>query len=153
MAKATGDGSGDPDRDGECKAGCNAVKEAREPLTRDQIARFLERVAAEPIGTASPALETLLFHGPQVREYLAAHGTSPLDPARAAFLDRELRNSHVTISLAVIDAAGRRRIELSETVPIGEKQHLHPETAHDVTPPEVSFTVQRVGLHHLWTRI
>ncbi len=98
-------------------------------------------------------LETLLFHAPQVVPYLREEGCGALNSDHADFLKRELSRTHARIQLRVIDANGKERMTFDRKVPIGEKQHLHPKEAEGFAPPEISFTVQRVGLRHLWTRL
>jgi len=134
-------------------SGCSAASPAADRLAPAEIQVHLESIACEPVGTPSLALETLLFHAPDVTAYLDTPGATPLSDEQTVFLREELRRRHAMISLRVVDAENRVRIELEEPVPIGEKQHLHPDKTDDVAPPEVSFTVQRVGLYHLWTRI
>ena len=69
------------------------------------------------------------------------------------FLKQELARCHAQIQLRIIDAQGKQRMTFDRRVPIGIKQHLHPKAADGFTPPEISFTIQRVGLEHLWTRL
>ena len=133
--------------------GCNAVKDTTDDLTEKEIETLLATVAKGEPTRANQALETLLFHGRQVSSYIVENGADPLAAVQADRLRAELAKTHALVSLRVIDSAGRVRMELSEIVPVGIKQHLHPDSADGFTPPEVSFTVQRVGLRHLWTRI
>ena len=69
-------------------------------------------------------------------------------------LERELDRRHALLSVRLVDAAGKERLRLGPTrVPLGEKQHRLAEDTTDLQAPEVSGTVRRVGLHHLWTRL
>lgn len=134
----------------DCVGGCDAVKDTTGELSDAEIEVLLAGLAD---GSNPDALETLLFHGPIVRSYFAAHEEIAIDPLLSRRLQRELAKTHVFISVRVVDSDEKVRMEMRERVPIGIKQHLHPHDADGFAPPEVSFTVQRVGLHHLWTRI
>ena len=144
---------GEPSSGSDCVGGCNAVKDTTDELTGKEIKELLAVVANGAAKRANHALETLLFHGRQVSSYVGERGADPLDTVQTQRLRAELAKTHTLISLRVIDSDGRVRMELCENVPVGIKQHLHPTSADGFTPPEVSFTVQRVGLRHLWTRI
>ena len=53
-----------------------------------------------------------------------------------------------------MDERGVERLRLgNRRVPLGVKKHLLPADPGDLPPPEISGTVRRVGLHHLWTRL
>ena len=136
-----------------CAAGCSAAVPPKSELSATEIARCLERIARQPVGEASLELETLLFHANRVIPYLQTFGTEPLKAEQSRFLKRELARSHAHIRLRVVDSEGKERMTFDREVPIGVKQHLHSEAAVGFVPPEVGFTVQRVGLRHLWTRL
>ncbi|MDA1140715.1 MAG: hypothetical protein O3B01_19285 [Planctomycetota bacterium] len=138
----------------QCSAGCAAAPSAGRTISDTEIVAHLTRLAGEETGSATPSMETLLFYRKEVVNWVGVHGTTPLDEARAEFLKKELeRGMRARVHFRIVDSEGACRIELEAEVPIGEKQHLHPAAAIDVTPPEFSFTVRRVGLHHLWTRL
>ena len=136
-----------------CAAGCSVAEPAVAKLGAGEIAHCLGKMADQPVGEASLELETLLFHAGQVIPYLQASGPGPLKSQQSRFLKRELARSHAHLRLRVIDAEGKERMSFDRRVPIGVKQHLHPEAADGFAPPEISFTIHRVGLHHLWTRL
>ena len=137
-----------------CSAGCAAVPNNDGTLSDAEIDALLAQVAREEIGAASPSLEKILFFREAVLEYITSNGLGPLNDRHAEFLRHELkRGSRAMVAFRIVDTDGVCRIRLEKAVPIGVKQHLHPASASDLTPPEFSFTVQRVGLHHLWTRI
>jgi|ETNmetMinimDraft_26_1059896.scaffolds.fasta_scaffold65849_2 hypothetical protein len=136
-----------------CSTGCAAVPESSGALPPFEIRRCLQGVATQAVGVASIELETLLFHAHDVRAYTRRHGFAPLAGTHATFLQNQLKMRKADVRIRVIDEAGVERISFAQAVPIGEKQHLHADDATDITPPELSFTVQRVGLYHLWTRI
>ena len=140
------------DAPAECRGGCRTVR-PQDPLSPAEIRQLLGQVATQEVAAATPEVETLLFHGRQVLGYLEVHGGAPLDEVRQRVLRDELARNHVTLALRVVDKTGRTRVALRDTVPVGEKQHLHAQEVYDIHPPEVSFTVKRVGLHHLWMRI
>jgi hypothetical protein len=136
-----------------CAAGCSAAEAPTNELGAKEVARCLREIAKQPVGEASLELETLLFHAGQVIPYLQTFGQEPLESEHSHFLKRELARSHAHIQLRVVDSNGRERMTFDRHVPIGVKQHLHSEEAEGFAPPEVGFTIQRVGLHHLWTRL
>jgi hypothetical protein len=144
----------DPDEPPTCATGCAAAQDTLPALTAFEYARLLELMRAEPLTGDNEALETLLFHGERTRELMEAHGTEELDEEQNAFLERELARDHVRLEVRLVTEDGRERAHLGPVrVPLGEKQHLHPENTTDLTPPEISGTVRRVGLNHLWTRL
>lgn len=136
-----------------CATGCSAVPESAYTLPRAEIRRCIDAMATQQVGTASIELETLLFHSGDVRRFAHHHGLDPLSTDRQAFLRRHLAMREASVSVRVTDESGIERIRFAQNVPIGEKQHLHVDDATDITPPELGFTVKRVGLYHLWTRI
>jgi hypothetical protein len=148
-------GGGDPEvepPDGGCNAGCAAIAPTSEPLGGERIIALLDQLeGAEPAATV--ALEELLFHGTEVKEFLSRHRALSMQSATRTALEAELVLDRCQFSLRIVDEHGVERVQLSEPVPFGIKQHLHPHDAVDLTPPEVSFTVKRVGVKHLWARL
>jgi hypothetical protein len=142
-----------PDSVQACATGCAAVPEATGQLSFSEFARCLQAVSTQDVGVASIELETLLFHAEEVHDYFRRYGCAPLDEKRAAYLREELDLRNALVSLRLTDADGVERISFEQAVPIGVKQHLHADKATNISAPEFSFTVQRVGLYHLWTRI
>lgn len=137
-----------------CGAGCSAVPPLDDTLARVDVERWLARYAAAPVQEPGEALETLLFHAGSTRAVLADGGGAELDAAHRAFLEAELVRGRARISLRVIDLDGVERVRLEPAlVPLGEKQHLHPTSTTRLQRPEISFTVRRVGLSHLWARL
>ena len=139
-----------------CATGCAAVPAPDLDLGRSEFERLVRDFGREPL-TGGPALETLLFHGASARgwiDYLGSAALEPLGAERAALLTAELDRDQALLSVRVTDADGNERFTLDRVrVPLAEKQHLHPDAALDLQLPEVSGTVQRVGLNHLWTRL
>ncbi len=142
-----------PDPQG-CVAGCGAADDRSPHLEARAYDELLARFAKESPAAGSPALETLLFHHHDARRLLAERGPGPLDPERAAFLKRELAREEAWIDVRVVDAEGVERVRLGRrAVPLDIKQHLHPERRERLQQLEISGTVRRVGLYHLWSRI
>ena len=107
----------------------------------------------QPMSADSPALEELLFHGERSRALLAQHGSWPLDATRAGFLETQLTSTHALLEVRLIDAHGVERMRLDPArFRLGERQHVHADQLVQLQPVEVSGTVKRVGLHHIWTR-
>jgi len=136
-----------------CEAGCSVGSHPVTPLTANEYREQLRRIARGPEGDRTQALETLLFHGTQVRELARDLGLGPLEGEQAALLRRELARTHARLWLRVVDEQGEVRAEVDGVrFPIGRKEHIHP-VARNLQPPEISGTIQRTGLRHLWTRL
>lgn len=113
----------------------------------------MAQFAREPIDETSPAFETLLYYGRQAKKFVDLLGTSPLDPARADALRRELCRTHARISIRVLDEQGAARTWLRPTrVPL-DRRHVFEMETDRVQALETSGTVKRVGLYHLWNRL
>lgn len=137
-----------------CGPGCASANDAPGQLSTDEIERLLLRFAAEPMAPGSEALEGLLFAHHQVEPLLKARKTLPLDAKREAFIRRELAKSHAWLDMRIVDAQGVERVRLGAIrVELGVKQHVAPSRLVRLQPLEVSGTVRRVGLDHLWTRL
>ena len=137
-----------------CAAGCSVGSHPITPLAASEYREHLQALAQGPEDTRTKALETLLFHGPQVRELTRELGLAPLAGEPAARLRRELARTHARLWLRVVDEQGEVRAAVDgERFPIGRKEHVHASVARNLQPPEISGTIQRTGLHHLWTRI
>ncbi len=136
-----------------CATGCAAVPAPAAELDADEFRALVARLAREPLAAGSVALETLLFHGARTRELVAELGLAGLDAERAAWLERELARTRALLRVRLVNDAGHERAVLEARVPLDEKQHLFPELTHDLQPPEISGTVRRVGVDHLWARL
>jgi hypothetical protein len=136
-----------------CTGGCATSSHEPLPLSESELRKAFDGVAGRAAGEPSPALETLLFHAPQTRDYLNTMGAR-LTESQRAFLERELNRSHVQFELRILDEAGVERLRLEpRRVPLRIKQHLHAEHHRNLQPPEISGTLYRVGLDHLWARL
>lgn len=137
-----------------CASGCAA---SRHPTPRLSSARFhqlLKDYSEQPMSSQSPALEELLFFGPQTAYLLADLEKTPLDQERLSFLRRELEREQVVVEFRIIDEEGQVRVGLPPTtVALDRRYVFEPLHTTDFQPPEASGTVKRVGLHHLWQRI
>jgi hypothetical protein len=108
--------------------------------------------AAEP-ETGGPALDSLCYYGPQVNFMLDAIGASGVDDARVTRLRRELARDHVYFSVRVIDERGHERLTLKRSyTPFDANVHHRLTQINDCPPCEISGTLKRVGLHHIWAR-
>ena len=136
-----------------CATGCAVGNHPITPLGELGYLGALERMATGSAAEKEAALETLLFHGLETRDLLADLGTGPLAPSDAALLRRELSRRHARLSVRVVDETGVVRAEIDHArFRVGIKEHVH-ATTERLQPPEVSGTVHRTGLHHLWTRL
>ena len=145
--------AGEPPAEPKCAAGCSVASPPTAILSSSEIASCLEKIANQPVGSPSLELETLLFHASRVIPHLHEKGHGPLKSEQAQFLKRELARTHAEVELRIVDADGKQRMRFERQVPIGEKQHLHAKQAQGFAPPEISFTIHRVGLNHLWSRL
>lgn len=145
-----------PDEEGQgsCVGSCSAVKDDHPDLPTHRYHELIAQFAKQPLSEKSKALETLLFHHARAQTLLADHGAPGLDEKRRALLARELKRTHAWLEARLIDEHGVVRVHLKPTrVPLGIKQHLWPKDVVAIQPTEVSGTVKRVGLYHLWTRL
>ena len=137
-----------------CQAGCSTanhpVRDLTEPEYRAHLAQWVSAQGEE----STAALETLLFHGRQARRFVSDLGLVDLPVERASFLLRELSRTHARVWLRLVDDHGVIRASVDGArFPIGEKEHVPVTSSVRLQPPEISGTVHRTGLHHLWTRI
>ena len=136
-----------------CATGCAALNSDEDVLTETEFTRLLGECAQQPLDSDNLALETLLFYGSQTKAHLAARPGPDVDEGLRQFLKRELARDHVRLEIRVVDSTGVTRISLGPVVvPLGEKQHLHADQAQGFDGPEVSGTLKRVGLGHMWAR-
>ena len=136
-----------------CTSCSEAVQTYVPPLSCAEFEALLGVYAEEGLEAPGPALESLLYHGVEVRAHLEHEDLSGLDAAHEALLREALRTTHAVVAFRVYDASGALRMELAPTrVEIGERLHLHASAAHGIQPAEFSGTVIRVGLSHLWSR-
>ncbi|MBW3542007.1 MAG: hypothetical protein KY476_17190 [Planctomycetes bacterium] len=136
-----------------CASGCAASNHPTPHVTADDFRLLLSEYARGPLDETNRALETLLYFGPQTRTYLKLLGAGELDPARAGFLDQELRRTHALVSFRVVDEHGVVRTWMPPTRVPFDRRHVFEMETRDLEPLETSGTVKRVGLHHLWTRL
>ena len=139
----------------DCVGSCAVVVDEHPDLSRSRFELLAGRLATGRLDSENQDLETLLFHHERARKLFEqpwAKGLLP--PKRQAWLKQELAQTHAWLDVRVVDAAGVERLRLRPTrVPLGEKQHLWPEQRVALQSVEVSGTVKRVGLNHLWTRL
>ncbi|MFT5052925.1 MAG: hypothetical protein ACI8QZ_004363 [Chlamydiales bacterium] len=138
-----------------CATGCAAASSGEGEMGAHEFERLLD-TWAEHEGTdqGARALDTLLFHGARAMDLGARLGYGILDPERAGFLQRELGRGHALLSVRLVSPSGEERLHLGPTrIPLGEKQHLIATDTSDLQPPEVSGTLRRVGVDHLWARL
>ncbi len=136
-----------------CASGCALSRHPTGKLSTMRFRQLLQEYALEPITASSPALDELLFYGPQTRELIEADGIGAINSERAGFLWEELKRTHVRISLRVIDIHGEIRSWLPPTrVPL-DRRHVFEMETENLQPLVTSGTVKRVGLDHLWVRL
>ena len=137
-----------------CATGCSVGNHPIVPLTSTELKELFEHFSTASGKERESALDTLLFHGHQSRGQLDAIGSAFLVPEQLEFLRRELSKTHARVWMRVVDDRGVVRAGINgHRFPIGIKEHAHVENTMDLPAPEISGTVHRTGLHHLWTRI
>ncbi|MCZ6767123.1 MAG: hypothetical protein O7D32_09360 [bacterium] len=144
------DSSGEPG----CQAGCSITNHPIEPLTDSDYHSLIRSVAVGGDAERVHALETLLFHGPQVGDLIDRLGTGPLADSEVETLRHELSKTHVRLWMRLVDQEGVVRASIeNERFLIAEKTHVHFPDTQDMDALEISGTIFRTGLHHLWTRM
>ena len=136
-----------------CAGGCSLAAHDVPTLSDADYRRLLEDFAAASEDVEGGALDTLLFHGADVRAFLEREPIT-MSAERLALLDRELSRTHARVFLRVIDDEGKVHTQVDGArVPLDEKQHLAGSNPSLLRPHEFNGTVKRVGQHHLWTRM
>ena len=139
---------------GDCVAGCSIANHPIESLTESEYLDLVEKFANGTGPSGVDALETLLFHATDTRAFIEQSGTSGLAGEKKTLLERELAKTHVRLWLRLVDDDGVVRAKIDgERFPIGERTHLRVASTENLPAPEISGTVHRTGLHHLWTRM
>ena len=136
-----------------CASGCAASRHPTRKLTVAAFEQLMREYALQPMTSASPALETLLFFGPQTREMIEARGYLTLDRARAEFLWTELTRTYARISIRLVDEHGQVRSHLPPTRVPFDRRHVFDMETRNLQPLVTSGTVKRVGLYHIWARL
>ena len=136
----------------DCAGGCSAAAPAEEALGADRLSSLFGALADQPPGAPCPELDEILFAGVEAAAYLEDRKPR-LDPAWARFLSVELARQDVRVQVRVKGEDGSTGIRVDKVVRLGKRTHVAPEHTRGLTPPEVTLTVRRVGLHHLWTRL
>ncbi len=137
-----------------CQTGCSISSHPVEPLIRTEYLDLVRTYASRDAETRLSALETLLFHAPRTRQFMDDIGTPQLGATEASILREELSKTHVRLWLRIVDQDGTVRAKIDGALfAISQKTHIHMTSTRDLSPPEVSGTIYRTGLHHLWTRI
>ena len=139
---------------GNCVAGCAIAQHPIEALSEAEYLHLIEKFGAGDGAQSTYALESLLFHAADTRGFIETVGTAFLDEAQTVFLLRELERTHVRLWLRVVDESGVVRAQVAgERFPIGERTHMNVEDTHALPAAEISGTVYRTGLDHLWVRM
>lgn len=136
-----------------CASGCAASHHPTDELTSEHFQKLLEQYASQPMSGDSPALEELLYFGPQAKKFIEQEGFGPIDSQRATLLWDELKVTHAKISIRVVDEAGAIRTWLEPTLVPFDRRHVFKMETNNLQPLVTSGTVKRVGLEHLWVRL
>lgn len=140
-----------------CATGCAAASYETRKLSAAELDELALAWAADPKSPQGErALDTLLFHtaSPEAAEANWVPNEVLLGHEGASFLMTEIGRGHALLELRLVDREGRVRLELPPTrMPLGQKQHVVAHETATLQPPEVSGTIKRVGLEHLWVRL
>ena len=136
-----------------CATGCSGpTADEQGDLGESEIRHLMQQVAQHPVGAPKLALETLLFHGDEVRTHLELHGAAPLPEAHARWLEQELARDQVQIGLRLVAEDGTVLGHREDVIPLADKQHLLLAGTEDYGRLDVNGKVKRVGVRHLWAR-
>lgn len=109
--------------------------------------------AQEPLGPATGALETMLFHHQASAQWLEILGPGPLSPAQARFLETELARNEYSMEMRLVDDAGQIRGHVGlDASPFDHKAHLYFDDTGSLGALLTSGRAKRVGLAHIWSR-
>ena len=141
------------DEEGEtCHGGCAAVKAHVDHLEEAELEKLIEALATQEIGEESEELDSLLYYWREAEPHLKEHGRGSLSEVQYTYLLGELARHAVTIHIRIIGDDKDTRIELTHRLTFGRRTHMHPDLTKGVQTPEITGTVQRVGLNHIWAR-
>ncbi|MCA8919637.1 MAG: hypothetical protein KDB32_11205 [Planctomycetes bacterium] len=133
-------------------ASCGDARHPTAPLLLGEYETLIAQYANDPVDD-SEALDSLCYYGVQTRDMLRDHGVGDLDAEHAEFFKREISRTHAFLSVRVTDENGVVRISmLRKRVAFDQRAHHEVDEVVDVLPPEISGTVKRVGLYHIWAR-
>jgi len=133
--------------------GCSIGHHTIPALKRKQYNRLLQSFREQPVSPESNAFEKLLYYGKQTRAFINSYGTDPLGERRSRALKRELTRTHALVSIRVTDEDGTIRLRTQrKKVPLGKSKHFPIKQTTNLKPPELSGTVYRTGVKHLWAR-
>jgi hypothetical protein len=136
-----------------CASGCALSRHPTPTLEKAHFLKLLRDFADQPMSEDSPALEELLYFGPQTERMLKEQDNA-LDSERRRFLVKELAKELVRVEFRIVDESGKVRVSLPPTtVPFDRRFVFEPLLTDEFQPPEASGTVKRVGLNHIWQRI
>lgn len=146
---------GDPEGTTEiCATGCALAATGAKELSEGEFLSLLSDLSSEGWSTDNSALETLLFHGPRSRALLDSLGRGPLDQETAERLEAELALTHALLVVRLVEDDGTVRVQVQpRRLLLGERTHMLADLALGVQTPEITGTIVRVGLKHLWVRL
>lgn len=143
-----------------CASGCSLSRHPTENLSRVEFEQLLTTYANGPLSSDNRALESLLYYGTQTKQLLfdkersiEAKLTAALSDRYLNFLDEQLAFTHAEISIRIRDDAREDWSWLEPTIVPLDRRHVFTMTTERLQPLEMSGTVKRVGLQHLWTRL
>ena len=141
-----------------CAAGCSAASAPVLSVGPERIREMLAALAKRPAGEDCGELDEVLFAWKDVAPWIEANGPGPLGKKWQEFIRRELARREVRLSVQVGEINGPKGsktlgFQLDRVIAIGKRTHVRPDRCEGLRPPQVTLTVERTGLHHLWTRL
>ena len=143
----------EPHGDQVCASGCALSRHPTGKLFAGRFQDLLQQYSQQPAELVSPALEELLYFGPQTLALLDKQGPNTLDTKHADHLRRELNRTHARISIRVVEKDGTRRCWLPPTRVPFDRRHVFEMKTKSLQPLVTSGTIKRVGMHHIWARL
>lgn len=132
-----------------CASGCALSNHPTRQLTTERYAGLLADLQVAT--RREPALDELLYYGPQTAAELAT-GRDGLSAIDRMLLRSELQRDHVLVEMNLTTVDGDVLANLPpQLVPL-DLRHEYELLTDQLPPLEVSGTVKRVGRYDLWTR-
>lgn len=131
--------------------GCGDARHPTPRLTQIEYKRLMAAYGSEDGEDA--ALDSLCYYGPQAAYMLETAGDCGVDTKKIERLKAELARDHVYFSVRVVDENNVERLTLSRSyTPFDANVHHHLSQIVNTPPCEISGTIKRIGLYHIWAR-
>ena len=147
MSSASQEGPGK-----DCSSGCYLDDDTPLAINESVWLQHLRLWAQQPVGTSTTDLDTLLFYREQSLSLLPSY-QQELKAEHLAYLQAQLLYNSASIEMQITDETGRLRGSLaSANFTLRKKQHFQFSDTKNLGQVITAGRVQRVGLHHVWSR-